>query len=97
MPEYSLIDLLWKMKRGELLDREFGICHHLSRHCASIAQQIQAKDWMLDWPEHSGSELYPLPRMYLKALPPCTRRRWRTIATTTISGVGSTALLVSAY
>lgn len=80
MPKCSLIDLLWKMKRGELLDREYGICHHLATYCASIEERLQAKHWMLDWPEHSGNELYPVPppRIYLKALPLCTRRRRRT-------------------
>ena len=61
MPKCSLIDLLWKMKRGELLDREYGICHHLATYCASIEERLQAKHWMLDWPEHSGNELYPVP------------------------------------
>lgn len=61
MPKYNLIDLLWKMKRGELLDREMGICSHLFEYCAVSSERLRAKHWMLDWPEHSGNELYPVP------------------------------------
>lgn len=58
--KYSLIDLLWKMKRGELLAVDYGICYHLTEHCADYRERHQAKQWMLEWPEHSGDELYPV-------------------------------------
>ena len=65
MSEYSLIDLLWRMKRGELLLEDYGICYHLTMYCADYRERKQAKEWMQEWmqewPEYSGNELYPVP------------------------------------
>lgn len=61
MSEYSLIDLLWKMKRGELLLENYGICHHLTMYCADYRERRQAKKWMQEWPEYAGHASYPVP------------------------------------
>lgn len=61
MHKYSLIELLWAMKRGELLYAEYGICYHLAYHCADSAECLLAKNWMQDWPECTGNPSYPVP------------------------------------
>lgn len=59
--KYSLIDLLWRMKRGELLHTDYGICYHLAEHCADPQERKQAKAWMQEWPESTGDSTYPVP------------------------------------
>ena len=71
MPKYSLIELLWKMKRGELLYAGYGICYHLAEHCADDDERQLAKQWMRQWPEYSGCPSYPVaaPSTYEEADP----------------------------
>lgn len=61
MPNYSLIELLWKMKRGELLHAGYGICYHLAEHCADDDERQLARQWMQQWPEYTGHPGYPVP------------------------------------
>lgn len=59
MRKYALLQLLWGMKRGELLNPHFGICHHLN-DLETRTEKSRAKMWMQQWPEYSGCPTYPV-------------------------------------
>lgn len=58
----DLIPLLWALKRGDArLVPVYGICWHLTEYVNDYKDRQQAKKWMLEWPEHTGNPLYPVP------------------------------------
>lgn len=58
----DLLPLLWALKRGDArLCPEYGLCWHLTEYCADYKDRARAKNWLLDWPEHTGNPMYPVP------------------------------------